>query len=140
MAKVESVLGIDYGEANIGLAFGRAGAAKPLHVISGKNSNAAAAKILHIIRDYNVDELVLGLPLTFEGKETPQSLKTRKFAKILKIKSKKPVTFIDEHSTTKKASKVMLNSGVPQKSRQTKDHYSAAVILKRYFREKDSKS
>lgn len=138
MSKEPSLLGIDYGESNIGIAFGRAGSVNPLRVISGKSKETAISEILRIVEDYDIDKIVLGIPLTFEGKETPKSLEVRKFAKLMRIKIKKPVIFVNEHSTSKKATKVMLNMGVPQKARQEKDHYSAALILKKYFREKES--
>jgi putative Holliday junction resolvase len=135
MAKAESVLGIDYVESNIGLAFGRADSVTPLRVISGKNVDTAITEIARVIEDYDVDKLVIGLPLNIQGKETPESIKVRQFAKRLRIKIKKPLKFVDEHSSTKKAGKVMLNLGVSQKRRRTKDHFSAAIILRKYFRE-----
>ncbi len=135
MPKAESVLAIDYGESNIGIAFGRDGTVTPLRVISGKNADTAITEIARIIEDYDVDKLVLGLPLNMQGKETPESIKVRQFAKRLKIKIKKPLVFVDEHSSTKNATKMMLNLGVSQKRRRTKDHFSAAIVLKKYFRQ-----
>ena len=134
MPKAESVLAIDYGESNIGIAFGRDSTVTPLRVISGKNADTAITEIARIIEDYDVDKLVLGLPLNMQGKETPESIKVRQFAKRLKIKIKKPLVFVDEHSSTKNATKMMLNLGVSQKRRRTKDHFSAAIVLKKYFR------
>ncbi|MBD3366039.1 Holliday junction resolvase RuvX [candidate division WWE3 bacterium] len=128
------ILGIDYGETNIGLAFGRGGMVTPLRVVSGKNDNTAVSAIGRVAKEYKVARFVVGLPLTVEGKETPQSLKVRKFVKVLKSQLKLPVDLVSEHSTSKGAVKVMLNAGVSQKRRRTKDHYSAAIILRRYFR------
>lgn len=132
------VLGIDYGETNIGLAFGRAGLVTPLRVVPGKNPHTAVSQIARVMKEYSISRVVMGLPLTLAGKETPESLKVRQFAKLLRSKIKMPIEFINEFSTSKEATKVMLNQGVSQKRRQTKDHYSAAIILKRYFRENTS--
>ena len=137
MTNEKSILGIDYGETNIGLAFGRGGEVSPLRVISGKNPHTAISVIGRVIIEHDIDIIVAGLPLTIENKETPESLKVRRFIKLLKVKIKKPVVFVNEYSTSKDATKVMLSMGVSQKRRREKDHYSAALILKRYYREKE---
>jgi putative Holliday junction resolvase len=129
------VLGIDYGSANIGLAFGRGEIVTPIRIISGKNPFTAISEILRVIKEYDIGKIVMGLPLTVDDKETPKSLEVRKFAKLLKIKAKIPIEFVNEFYTSKDASEVMLNSGVSQKNRRMDDHYSASIILKRYFRD-----
>lgn len=136
MSSKSSILGIDYGETNIGLAFGRGGEVTPIRIISGKNPHTAISEIARTVVEYDVDKIVIGLPLSLENKETPQSLKVRHFAKLLKSKIKKPVEFVNEFSTSKKATKVMLNMGVSQRRRETKDHFSAALILRNYYRQK----
>jgi len=137
MTKVKSLLGIDYGETNIGLAFGRGGEVSPVRVISGKNPHTAISTIGRVIIEHDIDTIIVGLPLTIENKETQESLKVRRFVKLLKVKIKKPVTFVNEYSTSKDATKVMLRMGVSQKRRRIKDHYAAALILKKYYREQE---
>lgn len=131
--KEEILLGIDYGSRKIGLAFGRAGLAQPLRIISGKNLNAAVGEISRLAIENNVDKIVMGLPLTVNDKETPQSVETRKFAKVLKIRLKKPIEFVNEYETSLNATKAMLGMGFSKSSREKHDHYSAALILKNYF-------
>lgn len=130
---MDYVLGIDYGDTNIGLALGRNKLSTPIKVISGKNTEAAIAELNRIVVENKVLKFVMGLPLTPEGKETKQSLKIRRFAKILKIRSKKPVEFVNEASTTEEAETEMLDTGISKKRRGVKDAYSAALILKRYY-------
>ena len=137
MTKEKSILGIDYGETNIGLAFGRGGEVYPIKIISGKNSHAAISSIGRVIIEHDIDIIVVGLPLTIEDKETPESLKVRRFVNLLKVSIKKPVIFASEYSTSKDATKVMLSMGVAQKRRRKKDHYSAALILKKYYQEQE---
>lgn len=138
--KEEGILGIDYGTANIGLAFGRDGVVSPIRVISGKNANSAISEISRVVKEYGASKIVVGLPLTADDKETPKSLEVRKFVKLLKAKIKLPVEFVNEFYTSKDASIVMLNVGVSQKGRRVDDHYSASLILKRYFNELDSQA
>ncbi len=133
--KSESILAIDYGEARIGLAFGRDGISTPLKVISGKNHHTAIAEIAKMANSYDASKIVMGLPLTLEDKETPESLEVRKFTKLLRIKLKKPVEFVNEFRSSEEAPEIMIDMGISKKSRRTKDHYSAALILRRYYRE-----
>ncbi len=132
-AEKETLLGIDYGSANIGLAFGKEGVVAPLKVVDGKNAESALDELTRIILENEVDRLIVGLPLTVDGKETPQSLEVRKFVKLLKIRVKKPVVFVNEYESTKDSVQHMLRMGYSKKSRRVADDFSAAVILKQYY-------
>ncbi len=138
MVSSASILGVDYGEANIGLAFGRDGKVTPLRVISGVNKETAISKILRICKEYDIDKIVIGLPLTAEGKQTSESIKVRQFANLLKVKFKKPVDFVNEFYSTRRAARNIFKAGISQKRRREKDHFSAAIILKQYYAEKAS--
>jgi putative holliday junction resolvase len=131
----ETLLGIDYGETNIGVAFGRAGLVEPLKIIPGKNLGEALKEISRAALEIKVNTVIIGLPLTAEGKETAQSLKTRYFANQLKLHLKKPIKFVNEYATSKEAIKNAIGQGISQKSRRKIDHISAALILKKYFEE-----
>ncbi len=133
----EILLGIDYGDTNTGLAFGRAGAVSPLTVLNSKDEGQLLAQISRFISENKVNKVIMGLPLTLNGKETNQSLKVRRFTKILKIKLKRPVEFISEFGTTQESIQRAIKSGVSRKRRQTNDHLSAALILKRYYAEQE---
>lgn len=133
-------LGVDYGESNIGVALGNNGLVTPLKIISNKNRNTALYEIGKIVVDNKIGRLVLGLPLSPEGKETKQSLKIRKFAKFLKMKTKRPVVFQNERDTSIDALEEALDIDVPKKKRRTNDHLAAALILKRYYNELKEKN
>lgn len=76
------------------------------------------------------------MPLDSNNKETPQSLEVRKFAKLLKIHTKLPITYINEYLSSKEALSVSIEENTPKKKRKTLDDIAAALILKRYFEEK----
>jgi putative Holliday junction resolvase len=130
------ILSIDFGKTNIGTALGRNGLVTPLGVISGKNIDTAFYNINRLIVENKVDKLVVGLPLTVDGKETAQSLEVRRFAKILKVTTKRPVDFQDEHETTKTALREAIDTDISEKGRGSIDHLAAAFILKRYYDER----
>lgn len=136
------VLGIDYGETNTGLAFGRIsnGLTSPLEVLDSRDVEALIAKIGRYVVENRVTKLIVGLPLTLDGKDTPQSLKVRRFSKLLKARLKKPVAFVSEHGTTQEAIEGAIKSGFSMKGRKKNDNLSAALILKRYFSENPEKN
>lgn len=132
----EILLGVDYGDAHTGLAFGRAGQATPLHVISSKDSGNTLAEISRVVLGNKVTKIVIGLPLDSEGKETNQARKIRRFAKLLRIRVKVPIEFVNESDTSNEAIESAIRSGISQKKRKLSDHISAALILKRYYNER----
>lgn len=133
----EILLGVDYGEKNTGLAFGRNGLTSPLHVIQSGDVNVVKAEIARIVLENKVSKIIVGLPLDKDGKDTPQARIVRRFAKILKIHLKRPVEFVDEAGSSKEAVEEAIKSGLSQKSRRKDHHLAAALLLKRYYREKE---
>ena len=129
----EKILGIDYGSANIGLAFGINNLVSPLKVISGRNTNTAISQISRYIIENKVDKIIMGLPVSVGGKETPMSRKVRRFSKLLKIRTKMPVTFVSEYRTSEESITEAINLGVSKKRRRSIDHLSAALIIKEYY-------
>ena len=129
----QTILGIDYGERNIGLAFGRAGLVSPIKTISGKNIQVAMNEISLTVLNNKVDKIIIGLPLDLDGKETFKSLKVRRFANLLKNHIKKPIEFVNEYNTTFESLRESINLNYSKKSRKNLDHISAAVIARKYF-------
>jgi putative Holliday junction resolvase len=132
-SKNEIVLGIDHGESRTGLALGRNGLASPIRTVSGKSENEIVNEIAKTAVQNKVQKVVIGLPLSHDGKETTQSRKVRRFSKLLKIRMKLPTEFVDEYGTTGDAETESFNAGLSKKSRRTIDHYSATFILKHYY-------
>ena len=135
MADTKTYIGIDYGETNIGVALGKNGLVNPISVLSGKTPQVAINELNKLALNNKVECFVVGIPLTAEGKETKKSLKIRQFSKLLRVYSKKKVVFQDEHHSSMDAQKEILSEGLSKKNRHTIDHYSAALILKRFFDE-----
>ena len=127
------VMGIDYGEKNVGLALGRNGLVNPIKTISNSNPQLVVHEIIKIALENNIDQIVVGLPLTFDNKETIKSRQVREFVKRLRIFFKKKIDFETEHDSTKDALAHTNYTYKVGKSQPKIDHISAAVILKRYF-------
>jgi putative holliday junction resolvase len=135
VTKEDMLLGIDYGDRNTGVAFGRNGLVTPIKTISGKDTQSVIHEIVKLAIHNKVSRVVVGLPLTHEGKDTMQTKKVRHFTKLLKIRLKKPVTFIDEFGSTIDTMEESIEMDVSQKDRKKMDHITAAIILKKFFSE-----
>lgn len=130
-----NILGVDYGETNIGLALGNNGVVAPLKVIPGNDLNSAAYAINKIIVENNIKTIVLGIPLTAENKETRKSIIVRRFSKLLKTVTKRPVVFQNEYGSSIEALNEALTINISRKKRKSNDHLAAALILKMYYSE-----
>jgi putative Holliday junction resolvase len=130
----EILMGIDYGESKIGTALGRNDLVMPLIEVNGKNDMTAVHELTRMILENKVSRIIMGLPVTIEGGDTYQARKVRRFSKLLKTISKKPVVFFNEYRTTKESleegyDKNLLHRGAHE------DSLAAALILKRYYNE-----
>lgn len=123
------ILSIDYGEKKIGLAISREGKiAEPLRVLKINSISESLEKILDVIKENNIGEIVVGNP----GGENESVIK--KFARGLEEKSSLGVFFQDETLTTKDAIDLSLEAGIKRKKRKDmEDAFAAAVILQEYL-------
>lgn len=126
-------LGIDYGETNIGLAIGNKGVVSPLKIVNAKNEHRALYEINRVVVENKIGKIVMGIPLSPENKETKKSIEVRRFAKVLKTVTKRPVVFQNEFGTSKLALEEAVFQDISKKKRRTNDHLAAALILKSYY-------
>ena len=137
------LLGIDLGERRVGLALAdRDGsAARPLATIRrAKTLDADAVALQTIVSRYDVDELVVGLPLEATGDDGPQSTLTRRWAAAVAERLGLPVALRDERLTSALAEERLgpmkrgRSGGPPSKTqrdayRARVDREAAAIIL-----------
>lgn len=124
------ILGIDYGEKNIGIAIGVNDIVEPFGVFKFDIEET----ILKIVEDEAIDAVVVGLPF-LKGVETLASKKAKDFGDTLKRKlpSKVKVFYVDEFGTTNESSEIAVASGISQKRRRTDDAIAACQIIKRFI-------
>lgn len=129
------ILGIDMGEARIGLALCDdlgmlAHPLETLHVKEGKPLERVAA----VIRREKVTTVVLGLPRNMNGTYGPAAEKAREFARKLKALVPCEIVLWDERLTTVAAQKSLHQAGKNVKqSRQVIDQVAAQLILQGYL-------
>jgi len=125
-----NILGIDYGQRKIGLAFGdtESKMAQPLRVLRVGSEGEVAGKISRIVSELKVARIVVGVS---EGKMAGNSTE---FGAKLKRNLAIPVVFQDETLSSKEAQELSIKAGIGRKRRKKlEDAFSAALILQRYL-------
>ena len=131
-------LGIDYGEARIGIAatddFGIL--AHPVETIERKRIDPIE-RIAVLAEARSVHTLVLGLPLRMDGSEGDSAAKVRTFSDLLRERIPTiPLVFVDETLTTSSAAEKLREAG--RNARQQKaviDQAAAVEILELWMGE-----
>jgi putative Holliday junction resolvase len=129
-------LGIDVGVKRVGVAFLDAEVRisfpqKPFA------RSTAVADLLSLVTAKGVKEMVVGLPLTAEGKMTPQAAKVTRFvSELLRRGLKCDIRYVDEHlSSEDAAERIMAKGGSVEKARRSGelDCVVAALLLEGYI-------
>jgi putative Holliday junction resolvase len=101
------VLALDFGEARCGCALSDPSRtlATPLEAIEQPDTRRGMQRIAELVRQRDVELVVVGLPLSLSGEEGPQALRTREWAGRLTARLTVPVELYDERLTTKQAAR-----------------------------------
>ena len=125
-------LGIDHGEARIGLAITDPVGilAHPLETIHVKDVDPFQ-RINALIEQRDVQQIIIGLPLRIDGSEGTSAEKIKAFAEQLTaaLKSSLPIHFIDEHLTTVSAAEKLHAAGRNAKKQKDIIDQAAAVEI-----------
>lgn len=124
-------LGVDYGLRKVGLAISEGQIASPLKVLEINSLNDAVSKITHVIKQDNIDRVVIGVPESGEARSA-----VKKFILKLKENLKRRIVSLieaDETLSSYSAKNLMLDSGSSQKQRRKEDAYSATIILQDFL-------
>lgn len=132
------MLGIDYGEARVGIAItdGLNITVQGLETIQRNGSDKVILRRLdEILNQYEVDTIVVGMPLNMNGSVSERAKITQEFIHKLKCKyNKMRIETIDERLTTVEAHKTMNFLDINKnKKRNIVDTISAVYILETYL-------
>lgn len=132
------ILSLDYGDARCGVAITDALniTAQGLETIYCNNSDRIILKRLdEIFKEYEIDTIVIGMPLNMNGTKSERVQKTEKFIHKLKCKYNNiKIETVDERLTTVAAHKTMNFLDVNRnKKKDIVDTISAVYILETYL-------
>lgn len=130
------ILGIDYGSKRIGVALcdelGLTG--QGLTTIAWKNQNQVLNALADLVRNHNVEKIVIGYPLRLDGTEGIECGKVSRFARLLEARFSLPVIKWDETLSSRTAEDILIRSGVRrEKRKKIVDKMAAGIILQSYL-------
>jgi len=126
------ILGLDVGSRRIGLAVSDplGITAQGLETLQRKNKRHDLAYLDRVIREYDVKEIVVGLPLRMSGAEGTQAEKIQAFAEDLGRRFRLPVHLWDERLTSAEANRLLRATGLSIAKRgKAVDRMAAVLIL-----------
>ncbi len=104
--------------------------AQGLETLRRRNKKYDLGCLERVIREYNVREIVVGLPLRMSGAEGTQSEKMRAFAEDLRKKFGLPVHLWDERLTSAEANRFLRETELSiEKRGKAVDRMAAILIL-----------
>ena len=133
------ILGLDVGSRRIGVAVSDplGITAQGLETLQRKNKRHDFAYLERVIRDYEVKEIVVGLPLRMSGEEGTQSEKMRAFAEDLRKKFGLPVHLWDERLTSAEANRFLRETDLSiDKRGKAVDRMAATLILQAWMEQR----
>lgn len=137
------VMGLDLGTKTVGVAISDALqlTAQGIETITRKDANKlrqTLARIEQLILEYEVSEIVLGLPKHMNNDLGDRAEFSLEFKDKLERRTGLPVALWDERLTTVSADRIMMESGVRREDRkQYVDKIAATIILQGYLDHKN---
>jgi putative Holliday junction resolvase len=115
------VLALDYGSARCGCALSdpTGTIVTPIGIVPRPGTRRGLARIEELVREREVERVVVGLPLSLSGEDSEQTRETREFAQTLSLRlgGRVPVELHDERFTTRMAQRDAAGSKAGEDSR-----------------------
>lgn len=129
-------MGVDYGDKRIGVALTDALCiiSSPYEVFQNLSPEQSLQHLNDLIKQFNVDEVAMGLPLNMDGSEGERAKIHKDFGQKLSDLSGVNVVFIDERLTSAEAEELLIQSKVRrEKRKELIDKIAAQIILQTYL-------
>jgi len=137
------LMGLDVGDKRIGVAVSDLLmlTAQPIAVIERKGMERDLAAIDRLCKQYEVEKLIIGLPLNMNGTLGPKAHQIQEFAHLVAGNLDLLMEFFDERLTTKLAENMLIQADVSRsRRREVIDKLAAANILQTYMDAKRSRA
>ncbi len=129
------VLGLDLGERRVGVAVSdpQGRVATPLKVLDARIVSDPKP-LKRLVEDYEVELVVVGLPLSLDGSEGPQAKRVRSMGTRLAQLIDIPFRYYDERLSSTEAKRVMAEANVSDRAKRgSVDMVAAAVFLQSFL-------
>lgn len=141
MKENKRYLGLDFGSKTVGVAISDPllMSAQGLEIIKRERESKirkTLARIDELISQYNVNEIVLGLPMNMDGSEGERCQKTREFGAKLESRTGLKVNYFDERLSSFEAHEILDECGIKSVNhKEYVDEVAAMVILQGFLDE-----
>ncbi|MEE1517883.1 MAG: Holliday junction resolvase RuvX [Lachnospiraceae bacterium] len=133
------IMGLDFGSKTVGVAVSDALliTAQGIEIVRREQENKlrrTLARIEELIKEYEVEKIVLGLPKNMDGSSGERVEKTMEFKAMLERRTQLEVIMWDERLTTVAADRLMMEANVRRENRKKYvDSIAATFILQGYL-------
>ncbi len=130
------ILALDHGSKRIGVAVSdeTKTIAQPLEYIPAEPFVDFLARLRQLIREKEIDLILVGLPRNMDGSYGPAAEKVQTFAGVLGGAITVPIRMWDERLTSAQANRVLIQGGARRAKRKEKvDQTAAAILLQSYL-------
>jgi len=108
--------------------------AQPLETFERRTLDADVAHIGKLIRDHDVGQVIMGMPLRLDGRMGPEAEQVEKFKAYLEEALSISVVAWDERLTSKSAEALLIEADVSRRKRKgAVDRVAAAILLQSYL-------
>jgi putative holliday junction resolvase len=130
------ILALDHGTIRVGVAVSDELKiiAQPLEFIPAEPFAALLERLQQILREKEVELILVGLPRNMDGSYGPASEKVKAFVEALKPVVNLPIKLLDERLTSVQANRLLVQAHVRREQRKRKvDAMAAAILLQSYL-------
>lgn len=131
MERPTRILALDHGTRRIGVAVSDELKiiAQPLEYIPAEPFADFVKRLKEILRDKEVELILIGMPRNMDGSYGPAAQKVQEFIAALKLEIPVPLKALDERLTTVQAQRSLIQANVRRNQRKEKVDMTAAAIL-----------
>lgn len=131
-----SLLGLDLGEKRVGVALSdeTMTIASPFKTINFQGRKQILREVREIAQDYQIQKIVVGLPLTLQGEQGVAALKVQEHIEWFRSHSSFVWVLWDERLTTQEAERMLIQADVSRARRkEVIDQIAAQRMLQSYL-------
>ncbi len=130
MQSFQSIMAFDFGTQKMGMAMGQSSieSSNPLPLFPMKDGIPDWDKLLKIVKEWQPNLFIVGLPLNMDDSESELSARARKFARRLRHQTNIETWMVDERLTTREAREEL--ESIKAKDRQ---NVYRQIVLQRHY-------
>lgn len=133
-------LGIDYGQKRVGLAMSdqQGIISQVFRTIEKKSEKDLILQLLAIIKEYNIAEIIIGLPKNMNNTLGEKAKEILAFVELMREYIVNPIHLWDERLTTREAERMLIEADISRsKRKKVVDSIASQLILQGFLDRKN---